>query len=45
VQVTSGLTAISVKPSASGATLDGEPVDAGRVTIAGGDQLYVTTRP
>jgi len=45
VQVASGLTAIGVRPSGAGATLDGEPLDAGRVTITGGDQLTVTTRP
>ena len=45
VQVASGLTSIAVKPSASGATLNGEPVETGRVTITGGDQLTVTTRP
>jgi len=41
VQVASGLTAIRVKPSAPGATVDGQAFD-GRVTIAGGDALDVS---
>jgi stage II sporulation protein D len=45
VQVVSGLTSIRVLPSGSGATLDGEELGSGRVTITGGDQLTVTTRP
>jgi len=42
VRVASGLTAIRVRPSGTGATVDGEPV-TGRVTIAGGDGLEVST--
>jgi stage II sporulation protein D len=45
VQVVSGLTSIRVVPSGPGATLDGEDLGSGRVTITGGDQLTVTTRP
>jgi stage II sporulation protein D len=45
VQVVSGLTSIRVVPSGLGATLDGEELGSGRVTITGGDQLTVTTRP
>jgi SpoIID/LytB domain protein len=45
VQVASGLIAIGVRPSGSGATLDGEPLDGGRVTIGGGPRLTVTRRP
>jgi hypothetical protein len=32
-------------PSRPRATLDGEAVGSHRVTITGGDQLIVTTRP
>jgi stage II sporulation protein D len=42
VQVASGLTAIRVVPSDAGATVDGQPLDARSVTIAGGDGLSVT---
>lgn len=42
VQVASGLTAIRVVPSDGGATVEGEPLDARSVTIAGGDQLRAT---
>jgi stage II sporulation protein D len=45
VRVVSGLTSIRVVPSGPGATLDGEELGSGRVTITGGDQLTVTTRP
>jgi stage II sporulation protein D len=45
VQVASGLTAIRIAPSGPGATLDGEILGAERVSIAGGDELTVTTRP
>jgi stage II sporulation protein D len=45
VQVVSGLTSIRVVPSGPGATLDGEELGSGRVTITGGAQLTVTTRP
>ena len=45
VQVVSGLTSIRVVPSGPGATLDGEELGSGRVTITGGDELTVTTRP
>jgi stage II sporulation protein D len=45
VQVASGLTAIRIKPSGSGATLDGEILASERVSIAGGDELTVSTRP
>jgi stage II sporulation protein D len=41
VQVASGLTAIRVVPSGGGATVEGEPLDARGVTIAGGDRLRV----
>jgi len=42
VQVASGLTAIRVVPSDAGATVDGQPLTARSVTIAGGDGLSVT---
>src|SRR6185436_3989058 len=45
VQVASGLTSINVRPSRPRATLDGEALGSRRVTITGGDQLIVTTRP
>jgi hypothetical protein len=45
VQVASGLTAIRIAPSGPGATLDGEILGSERVSIAGGDELTVTTRP
>jgi stage II sporulation protein D (peptidoglycan lytic transglycosylase) len=45
VQVASGLTAIRIAPSGPGATLDGETLGSERVSIAGGDELTVTTRP
>jgi stage II sporulation protein D len=45
VQVVSGLTSIRVVPSGPGATLDGKDLGSGRVTITGGEQLTVTTRP
>ncbi len=45
VRVVSGLTSVRVVPSGPGATLDGEELGPGRVTITGGDQLTVTTRP
>lgn len=41
VQVASGLTALRVRPSAAGATLDREELGVGLVTIAGGDELTV----
>jgi stage II sporulation protein D len=43
VQVASGLTMLRIRSSASGATLDGEELGLGLVTIAGGDELTVTT--
>jgi stage II sporulation protein D (peptidoglycan lytic transglycosylase) len=45
VRVVSGLTSIRVVPSGPGATLDGEALGSERVTITGGDELTVTTRP
>ena len=42
VQVASGLTSIRVVPSEAGATVEGQPLDARTVTIAGGDHLSVT---
>ncbi len=45
VRVVSGLTSIRVVPSRPRATLDGEALGSQRVTITGGDQLTVTTRP
>ena len=45
VRVVSGLTSIRVVPSGPGATLEGEELGSGRVTITGGDELTVTTRP
>jgi stage II sporulation protein D len=45
VRVVSGLTSIRVVPSRPRATLDGEALASHRVTITGGDQLIVTTRP
>ena len=41
VQVASGLTALRVVPSAAGATLDGQPLEADRIEISGGDDLVV----
>jgi hypothetical protein len=41
----SGLISIRVVPSGPGATLDGEALGSQRVTITGGDELTVTTRP
>jgi stage II sporulation protein D (peptidoglycan lytic transglycosylase) len=43
VRVASGLTSLRVVPSAPGARVDGETLDARSVTIAGGDHLSVTT--
>jgi SpoIID/LytB domain protein len=45
VRVVSGLTSIRVVPSRPRATLDGEALGSQRVTITGGDELTVTTRP
>jgi stage II sporulation protein D len=45
VRVVSGLTSIRVVPSRPRATLNGEALGSHRVTITGGDQLIVTTRP
>jgi hypothetical protein len=42
VQVATGLTSITVEPSAPGATLDGYPMGPGPVRIAGGAVLTVT---
>ena len=42
VEVASGLTSIRVKPSGTGATIDGQELTARSVTIAGGDTLTVT---
>jgi hypothetical protein len=41
VEVASGLTSVRLRASGAGATLDGEPVDAGTLVITGGDQLSV----
>jgi hypothetical protein len=41
----SGLTSIRIVPSGPGATLDGEELGSGHVTITGGEELTVTTRP
>ena len=43
VQVASGLIALRVVPSAAGATLNGQELGSGPVSITGGDQLTVTT--
>jgi stage II sporulation protein D len=43
VQVASGLTTLRIRPSGPGATLDGEELGFGLVTIAGGDELTITT--
>jgi stage II sporulation protein D len=43
VQVADGLTSLKIKPSGSGAELDGEVLGPGLVSIGGGDQLTVTT--
>jgi len=45
VQVASGITVIRIAPSGPGATLDGETLGSERISIAGGDELTVTTRP
>jgi stage II sporulation protein D len=45
VRVVSGLTSVRVVPSRPRATLDGEALGSERVTITGGDELTVTTRP
>src|SRR5262245_14575387 len=42
VEVASGLTSIRVKPSGTGATVDGQELTAPGITIAGGDALSVT---
>ena len=44
VRVASGLTSIRVVPSGSGATVDGQTLDARSVRIEGGDRLSVTPR-
>ncbi len=41
VQVATGLTSLRLVPSGPGATLDGEPLAPGTVSIAGGDELTV----
>lgn len=43
VQVASGLTRVRLVPSAPGAELDGQVLDAGKVSIGGGDELVVAT--
>lgn len=45
VQVVSGLTALRIVPSAPGASLDGRELGDESVSIAGGDELTVTTTP
>jgi len=45
VQVASGLTSLRILPSGPGASLDGEELGPGPVSIVGGDQLTVTTGP
>jgi stage II sporulation protein D len=42
VQVASGLTSLRIRPSSAGATLAGEEIGTGLVTITGGDELTVT---
>jgi stage II sporulation protein D len=42
VEVATGLTSIRVKPSGTGATIDGQELAARSVTIVGGDTLGVT---
>ena len=44
VDVASGLTSVLIRPSSSGARIDGEPLDAARIQIEGGDTLTVRTR-
>jgi hypothetical protein len=43
VEVASGLTALRVLPSAPGAVLDGRELGREPITLAGGDDLTVTT--
>lgn len=45
VQVASGLTSLRIAPSEPGATLDGQVLGSERVSIAGGDELTVSTEP
>lgn len=45
VRVASGLTSLQITPSGPGATLDGQPLGRGRVSITGGDQLTISTSP
>ncbi len=45
VEVASGLTALRIAPSGEGATIDGDVVEARRLTITGGDELTVTQVP
>jgi hypothetical protein len=42
VQVASGLRAVRIVPSGTGATLDGQALGTGPVSITGGDQITVT---
>ena len=42
VKVASGLSSLRIVPSDAGATLDGEAVEAARLTITGGGELTVT---
>jgi hypothetical protein len=43
--VASGLTGLRVVPSAPGAVLDGRDLGREPITLAGGDELTVTTPP
>jgi stage II sporulation protein D len=45
VRVAGGLTSLRIVPSGSGATLDGQPLGPGAVSIMGGSRLTVSTRP
>ncbi len=44
VQVATGLTTLTIEPSAAGATLDGRTLGPVTIRIVGGDALTVTTR-
>jgi SpoIID/LytB domain protein len=45
VQVASGLSSVRIVPSEPGATLGGTELDAGSITVSGGDELTVAPPP
>jgi SpoIID/LytB domain protein len=42
VQVATGVASVRIRPSASGATIDGQPLAAGGILVSGGDSITVT---